>query len=585
MSVITTLDFESIYRQVQDKKRRAKMRRTYPSFVRLWDGRWRLRGRVTRYSDDSTFEFIDGDTGIGVLEMPHDYYLARWLINVEVKGTNPRVKRLDGTWSEGPNPYGRYKDLNAFVTVDRDGARWSGVLSECSIIKDDNGRRIVRATFKHDFEFVRRLRFWSNPVLPAQIQVPRYWLLWGRAIPIIKITMFLNLLRLNASPFRIPDNPLDFEHWLDPIKGLDLRNWNMVVKPQIEPDTSVTGLLFSRFQSAYEATKTLVDDAQLSWDLRRWLKGDPEPWPGAFIGGDPNRCVVKHGALIVDLKDRSAWSTGTAAGGNILQGLTYSIQKFLPNGMNGAIEETTIDPNLVTEYTTPGLFKGTVPRAPAVVFRESKHGGIQTSEVTWRPPTVTNIVGGGHSMMGVNEALRATITALGDLTAMIPGVPPIGGVLEIALTPFVEDTLMAWGKWESTDRKDRLGDSFLWEDYAEGSENIYSISGALAMRKGFLDTDEELDVKVTVADGSPWRIGQNGYGHFFLGDRIGVAPLGVSPGQIFIQRVSSLKLKLSPDTAAAWEITLGRKRATDPILGAWERLSQLASILQMQGVL
>ncbi|MGY2062230.1 Gp37-like protein, partial [Nocardia gipuzkoensis] len=92
MSVITTLDFDAVYRQVQAKKQRAKRRRTYAPFIRLWDGRWRLRGRVTRY-DESTFEVIDGDTGIGVLEMPHDYYLSRWLTNVEVKGTNPRVKR------------------------------------------------------------------------------------------------------------------------------------------------------------------------------------------------------------------------------------------------------------------------------------------------------------------------------------------------------------------------------------------------------------------------------------------------------------------------------------------------------------
>lgn len=580
---------QEIYETVRYRQHRIRQARLAPPLVRLWDGKWRLRAIVNRINS-AHFEFVDLDTGTGYIEIPYDYYLSKWITNIDV---------IDPGGNHGLP--GRKKDLNLHITVDKDGTRWSGRMSDVTESHRPDGKRFLRLVFKHDYESLRHILVWCNPVFPAQVQFPRYWMLWGKLKWICLTTLFVNLLRLNASPFRIPDNPLDFEKWVEWIgKGFNWNGWDIIVRPWplkgiLEPDSSMTGLLHSRFFNFHDATRDLCADGEMTWELRRYLKGDPEPWPGAFGLWGELEDSFKNGALIVDLVDKSGWNSGTSFGGSLISGLKHDIVKFLPGGLNNFPQP---DPNWsdadwgnVEEYRGLKKFLGVLPKAPAIVYRAGEHTGIQATEIKWQPATDTNVVGGGQSLAGVNEGIRAGLNLLGDLTSTVSigtpvgqvALPPMGPFLEALVYPFVENTLMAWGKWESTERARRLGDSYYWEHRAEGADNLYSINGALAMRKGFYDTREILSHTVQIVDGAPWRIGQRGYGHYFLGDRVGIAPEGHHAGLIFTDRVQAVGYGWDRDTSPLWEIKLGYRPPEDPLRRLYDRVDRAFSILHAIG--
>lgn len=123
--------------------------------VRLWDGNWVLRGRVSQvYS--ASFQEVDSETGVGKLEMPEGYYLADWVVDHDSRTTK-----------------------NIHVTVEKDGVRWSGRMDRYEIEKSNKGLVTIRVLFKHDYEEFKHILCWSNPFLPAEVQFPRWWLLFA----------------------------------------------------------------------------------------------------------------------------------------------------------------------------------------------------------------------------------------------------------------------------------------------------------------------------------------------------------------------------------------------------------------------
>lgn len=196
-------------------------------------------------------------------------------------------------------------------------------------------------------------------------------------------------MRLESSLWAIPDDPLDPDQWFN----FDQSTWWQVVKPDLTEDTSVGGIVHGRMKSMFEAGKKVLDDAQLSWECRRYLDGDPEPWPGANL---------RHGCLVWDLVDKSGWNTGTSFYGSMFTGLVRELVNINGDGITETVDQIP-NPNVPVEYQTPG-FKGTIPSMPACVFLEGENTGIQESEWEWNPATAKGSVAGGHSMPGVVSA-------------------------------------------------------------------------------------------------------------------------------------------------------------------------------------
>lgn len=550
-AAVETIDFDAVFADITERIQKEKERRLIPPLVRLWDGDWNLRGYVKR-ENSASFQYIDNETGTGVIEMPADYYLSRWVVDVHKRPTT-----------------------NVHITVDKDGARWGGRLAKAELIKDETGNRFVRATFRHDYEDLKHILVYANPFLPPEVQFPRTWILYGNARWCLKTTLLVNLVRLNASLWTLPDDPMDPSQWFN----FNQATWSMVVKPDLTPDNSVAALVHGRFKYMHDVSKNVAADAQLSWECRRYLDGDEPPWPGANL---------KHGCLVWDLVDKSGWNTGTSFGGDMFSGLVHSITDINVSEGDKTMSDTTRtlpDPNAPAEYSQPG-WKGTLPEMPGVVFYDTEHSGIQSSNWTWQPATDVGYVAGGHSMPGVNALLDATVSALGDLTAVIPGVPPMGGVAQALLAPLYTDVFLAFGKWKDPARAQRLGWSHYHEKWADGGDAAYTIAWLIAMRTAAWQTRETISHTLTISDGaSGYRIGQQGHGHFFLGDRIGSTILGTEPGRIFIDRVSELTIAWSRTDSPQWKIQVGEREPEDPLIKAYEQMQDMLSTLRELGVI
>lgn len=545
MTAPAGIDFDTAFTEITNRLKAEEKRRLLPADVRLYDGDANFRGTVKR-ENAASFQYLDNETGIASLEMPLDYYLSRWIADIDSRGTT-----------------------NVLIRAEKDGSRWCGLMDEFKIIKGDDGRKFIRVTFKHDYEGLKHILAWSNPFLPAEVQFPRLWVCFGRARWALKTTLLVNLMRLESSLFMLPDDPMDPNGW----NNFDQSTWWNVVKPDLEPDHSVGAIVHSRFKNMHDVSKKIVADAQLSWEPRRYFDGDPPPWPGANL---------RNGCIVWDLIDKSGWTTGTSFGGNIFEGLFHELINIGADGITENVEQVD-DPNVPGEYLVPG-FKGTIPSMPGVVYREGEHTGIQASEFSHKPATDVGVVAGGHSMPGVNELISAAVQMVGDLTAMIPGVPPLGGVADAILKPLYTDVFLAFGKWKSPQRAQRLGGSHYHEKWAEGGDRAYTLAFLLAMRAGMWSTRETNRVTLTVADGAPWRIGQRGHGHFFLGDRVAFSVLGMKPGRLFVERVSELTLAWDRDSTPGWQIQIGQREAEDPVARMAEDMQDFLGMLQELGV-
>ncbi|WP_052280794.1 hypothetical protein [Nocardia vulneris] len=374
-------DLTAVHAQAVAERRERRLRRIRPPLIRLWDGDWVLRG-VVRNEIRSEWQLLDNETGIGVLEIPmytpkgEKYYLAEWAMDPD------------------RDPYGIH------VTVDKDGLRWGGRMEEVDTIFTDQGTASVKITFKHDLEELKHIRCWPNPFLPAEIQFPRLWFMFGPAKWAVKLTLAVNIMRLESSLWMLPDDPLDPSQWFN----FDISTWSMVVAPgAIDEDNSPFAIPFSRMKSAYDMSKRIMQDGQLSWVARRYLDGDPPPWPGANL---------RHGCLVWDIVDKSGWTTGTSFGGNLLTGLVRAFTTIESDGLTEGVDIIN-DPSFPVEYTQPG-WMGTLPEAPWVILR---HGiGVQSSSFKQRPATDVQVTTGGHSMPGVNELISAAIQCVAGET-------------------------------------------------------------------------------------------------------------------------------------------------------------------------
>ncbi|MFE7717481.1 hypothetical protein ACFU44_00340 [Nocardia rhizosphaerihabitans] len=178
-----------------------------------------------------------------------------------------------------------------------------------------------------------------------------------------------------------------------------MSEWSQVVKPDLTPDNSIGSLVYGRMKYMHSVSKKVVADAQLSWDCRRWLEGDPPAWPGAEL---------QHGTLVWDVIDKSGFATGTSFGGDMFSGLVQAVTDFFvsePDHYLSDTRQTLPDPNFPPEYFVSG-YKGTLPESPGVIFYSSKHSGVSTSEFTWKPATDVGVVSGGQSMPGVGYPPR-----------------------------------------------------------------------------------------------------------------------------------------------------------------------------------
>lgn len=595
MSLTTRQESDALWQWALARRAWMEAERLKPPLIRLWDGDYNLRGEVAGWRAID-YEFIENDTGTASIKLSLDHYLAKWVMNFR-----GRAKR------------------NVHVTFDKQGSRWGGIMDHYRVVREKSNDCYLEIVFKNDYEQAKHILCWANPFLRPELQFPKLWVIFGPAKWCLLMTLFVNILRLETSLWTLPDNPLDINEWVP--FSFNPATWRNMVKPfPLLLDNSNLTIVFSRFKSFHDVAKPVLEDAQLTVTCRRFLAGE-YPHPFLDLAGELDNDIIenlfsyipiRHGCLIWDIVDNSAWGTETAFGGSLLTGLIRAVVSIASDGYTEGVDVFTGDATFPGEYYTPN-FLGTSPRAPWVVLEEGPLTGIESSEFTYYEATDTSFLTGGHSMPGVNEAISAGVNMAGDfLTSIInsllaPGgafgaaidLPPLGGIMDALAKILYEDVFLAFMEIPTLRAAGLslplpglenvvtgLGDFHLYEGWADGADRGFTLSARMAIRAKMWATRARSSHTIKVSDAAPYLIGERGYGHFWLGNRVGTTVLGYPiPDTVFVERVSKIKYSWDKDGSKGWQLTIGYREPEDPALKALNWIREINSGLGSLGIL
>ena len=357
--------------------------------IKLYDGDWNYRGTV--YGELSgRVNPIVNQTGTIQIKLPIDLddqrrtWAAFWALDEDARGTR-----------------------NIHIIIETMGARIGGRMKPkggVTITRGDKGDEVT-IDFLDDIQELHHVHTAGNPFLPISlIQQPKAWMLLAQADHGLLLTLAANLLRLQLTNITIPSDLLDPDTW--PSNPLDLwQQSQIIVMPRkigdsVAPLALVVGSIRT---SWFDVAAPILEDSELQLWTRRWLTGDPEPWPGAGTN-------FRQGTLFVDIVDKSGFRRGTSIGGNLLKGLTRSISSVLSNHVEDSYDLITGETIDETGYRLPGKL-GSIAEHPYVVYRDGDVTGIQVSEFSRSPGGPGRITVGGQSMPGVAVPQRETVGA------------------------------------------------------------------------------------------------------------------------------------------------------------------------------
>lgn len=564
MTAPVTVDWEAecegIWQATLDREREYERIRNEEMVVRLHDGDYNLKHVITDfYSTD--FNPIENDTGTHEIVLPWEDPAAQWAFREE--------QRIAA---------GEKQVIN--VTCDYAGGRFSGRLAELVVDTDEYNRQKVTMTFEDDYETLKFYDVWSNPFLPAAFQAPRVFILPGPLRWVLKTTLFLQVMREQANLYTLADDPMNFAAWLG---GFDMKNWMVLVKPtSLFEDLaagSIWGVAASRWKNFHDMAKPMVEDAEYSWKLRRFLTGDVVPQWCIDAGFTP-----RNGALIVDLEDNSGTYVGTSHGGSLFDGLFRTIADFTEDFLESTSVALT-DDSIPDSYLQNGPFsRFTRKERPFVVYTPDMPS-VKSMKYVYKPAKGVQINCGGHSMPGVNEAISAGIQALFDIIGNQLMVGSIGGSVDTLLKPFYEDTVLAWMSVKLFARASKQGSSRLFEYFQSGGDKAYTITSMMVLRTGAWATKTVRQDTIEITDGGPWIIGDRGVGHAWLSTRVGGLVPGDTRRQIYMDRIRALKLHQERGQRPRFELTIGDNTADeDPATAAWNRIENLLGEVHSLGV-
>lgn len=577
---------DNLYKLIQQRRAKMESLRLARPRIRLWDGDYTLRGEVAG-ERGGDFEFIENEAGTASLQLSLDHYLAKWVMNF--KGRRKR---------------------NVHVTFDKQGARWAGRMDHYTVVRTKDGDRYLNIAFVHDMAELDHILVWCNPWLKPELQFPKLWIVFGPAKWCLLMTLFAQVLRLETSWFTLPDNPLDPSEWF-PL-SFNPSNWRNIVKPfSFFSDNTPTTVVFSRFQTFAETARQTLMDCQLTMTCRRYLHGEDEhPFQGmqGLFGLDMvedlmQKIPLRHGCLVWDIVDNSGWGTPSSFGGSLLTGLIRALVNINSDGTTEGIDVITGDFTFPGDYYRPN-YLGTEPLAPWVVLEEGPLTGIESSEFTYYEATATSFVYGGNAAPGINEGIGALVNIGGDaLTSAINSslaiggafglaidLPPLGGLLDSLAKPLYTDVFMSFMEVSTLRAAELslpvpgfeelvsgLGDYHYYEDWA-GEGKAHTLGAHLQIRKRIHETRAHTEHAVKASDAAPYLIGEKGYGHFWLGNRVCTTVMGYpDPNTLFVERVQRIKYSWDQDGPKGWEFAIGYKSPKDPTLKAFESIAKVGA--------
>ena len=538
-----------------------------PARVRIYDGDWNFRGSCWGRRDGS-MQLKENDTGSIQIELPIARSNLAPFTGSDIDDFTLWARELEDHRSTFLAHWALDKEkrakTNIHVIVEKDGARVGGRTDPKTGVRLKQSTKdgdTVTLEFLDDMQELKHVHMAASPFLPVSlIQQPKVQFLFAPADWGGLLTLGMNVLRNQGTNFNMNFDLLNPSTWPN---GLWAQAQIVPVpKPfssTVAPSTIITGTIK---QSWLDVMAPILEDAELMVYPRRWLTGDPEPWPGAGTNW-------RNGTLFVDIVDKSGWRSGTSIGGNLATGLARTVANVTSNYVEDSYDLLTGAPVDVEGYKLPG-FLSTQPPRPFAVYRSGVLSGVQDLDLSRGAGGPVKITAGGQSMPGVNELEEAVIGYAGDvlgdnINIAGYGVGSLGNILNAFLMPILRNSILAYMSVPLLSRAAEQGWGHWLETAATGVTQAYTPAAIMDLRKRRRETDPDTSFTFNVTSGAPWLIGDRGQGHWWLGDRVGATAKYLG-ARVFVCRCRELSVPLGGDSAAVWSAKFGDKRAQQDAL-------------------
>lgn len=499
------------------------------------------------------------------------------VVSGEIEGNFDRVLLDTGEAAltyQGDNPIVSYvidgleEEEDVHIRIEASGVRWTGKAATIEY-NGTSDRDTVTIKFLHDYEHIKKIICYSNPLLFAELQWPKHFLFAGPSVAGMRTLVFLNLLRRFGPLWSLPENIFSAASWQ---QHLDPNRWPIIVMPQYNffTDTSAWSVISTRFGNAHDVMLPIARDAGIQIVCERWFPGDPQPAPGHATLVEPT--------LVVDFVDKSGVRGPT---GTPLDGLFRVASTILEDGVS-EIQEI-LDPTAPPpEYGQPGFF-GTVNTYPWVSYRHGQRtglSGISSWKMTIHKPLAGSVLTGGKSPAWVNAGIKLLINAVLGWLGMLFGNPALGiGIFDDQ----VEDVVLAFHHIPHPQRQAKMGRGQYGEHWETGGGTGFSLSALQSIRAGLWRTRAFTSYALEVNNGAPYWVGK----HFVEGDRI-VADVKRTQnglGGLYVDQVESIGVSWSRSQDTTCKVQLGERGASDtPGAALAKQLENVRTIIQALGV-
>ncbi|MDZ4234912.1 MAG: hypothetical protein U1C73_14415 [Dietzia sp.] len=487
-----------------------------PPVVEVYDKDWRFLS----YADgalDGKADWVKNDAGEADVTWLGNHPVARWMADDVDEAEDVHLR------------------------IVQDGNVWCGKGTVIEDSMDDTGLETVKFEGLHDMQHAKKVYCYPNPWAPIIAQWPKIYIWYGPAITGIKQMLLVNLMR-RYQPGWAPAPDMFSTH---SYSNLDPDRWAQIVNPLgagLLVDTSMHTVIVTRMGQFHEIVKPILEDAGLMLTATRWLPGDPQPFP--------SHTILTMPTLIWDVVDTSGvrGPTGTLIDGFI--GLVRSISS------DGVTETTAAVPwEEPAEYSQPD-FWGTVTRKPAVVFYRQQRWtgaegsgavGVRSMNRRVHKALGSAILTGGKSPGWVNTGIKMLVNAALGWIGMIFLTP---GLTLGLLDDQVEDVILAFARWNFTDRGEKMGRDRYGDVWEPSGGTGFSLSTVAAIRTGKQATQPYTSFQVDIVNALPYMVGR----HFDIASPIS-AEVGRS-GRLYTDELRAKKLRFGP-RGIEWGLSIG----------------------------
>jgi hypothetical protein len=89
-----------------------------------------------------------------------------------------------------------------------------------------------------------------------------------------------------------------------------------------------------------------------------------------------------------------------------------------------------------------------------------------------------------------------------------------------------------------------------------------------------------------ISDAAPYVFGEKGFGHVWLGHRVGTSVLGYPvEHQLFVERIRKIKYTSDKDGPSGWDVEIGYREPKNPALHILEEIKRFNGAMGQAGIL